>query len=302
MEQLSANPLVSVVLAFLNEERFLGEAVESVVQQQYKNWELILIDDGSGDGSSAIARGFADNYPGKIIYTEHEGHKNIGLSASRNHGISISKGELVAVLDADDIWHAEKLQEQVNLMKQFPEIGLLCEASEYWYSWDDASKEDYIVQAGIIRDKIIQPPKMLEMVYPLSPGSSPCPCSWMIRKTVLDEFGAFEAQFNNKFMLFEDMAFLHKMYLNTPVYVSSKCHNKYRIRKGSLVHTYGRSDYHEVKQFFLAWLKDYTNKLSIKSKTIQFLIWKAMLPYKSPFMSKVINKVENYLKPSKPNN
>src|SRR5436190_3207734 len=121
--------MVSVIISFLNEEIFLSEAVESVFQQDYDNWELILIDDGSTDKSTGIAKAFANDNPGKVIYTEHPGHSNKGLSASRNHGISLARGELVAILDADDVWYKEKLHLQVQLMNRYPEVGMICEAS-----------------------------------------------------------------------------------------------------------------------------------------------------------------------------
>src|SRR5260221_1467443 len=97
-------PLVSVIIAFLNEQRFLEEAIKSVLEQDYKHWELLLVDDGSTDPSTGIALKYADTFPNKIIYCEHADHINKGLSASRNHGIRRARGSLVAFLDADDVW------------------------------------------------------------------------------------------------------------------------------------------------------------------------------------------------------
>src|SRR5205809_3316024 len=77
-------PLVSGTIIFLNAERFIDEAIQSVLAQTYENWELLLVDDGSTDGSTAIARSYAERYPAKIRYLEHPGHKNHGMSASRN--------------------------------------------------------------------------------------------------------------------------------------------------------------------------------------------------------------------------
>ena len=62
------NILVSVIIAFLNEEQFLAEAIESVIDQQYDNWELILVDDGSSDNSTSIAKRYVELFNGKIIY------------------------------------------------------------------------------------------------------------------------------------------------------------------------------------------------------------------------------------------
>ena len=84
--------LVSIVVIFLDEERFIEEAIESVIAQIYGNWELLLVDDGSSDGSTEIALRYAERHSGKVRYLEHSGHRNRGMSASRNPGIRQLKG------------------------------------------------------------------------------------------------------------------------------------------------------------------------------------------------------------------
>ena len=93
---------VSVIVCFLNEERFLAEAVQSVLGQTFADWELLLVDDGSCDASSVIARQLAATDPGRFDYIEHADHRNLGLSASRNAGIRRARGRYIAFLDADD--------------------------------------------------------------------------------------------------------------------------------------------------------------------------------------------------------
>src|ERR671930_538107 len=97
-------PLVSVVVIFLNAERFLQEAIESVFAQTYPAWELLLVDDGSSDESTAIAQCYAAHHAGQVRYLEHPRHANRGMSASRNLGIRHAHGAYIAFLDADDIW------------------------------------------------------------------------------------------------------------------------------------------------------------------------------------------------------
>src|SRR5438874_2256824 len=84
---VTAEPLVSVVLIFFNAVKFLDEAIQSVYAQDYQHWELLIVDDGSTDASSQIARRYAESYPEKIRYLEHAQHENRGMSASRNLGI-----------------------------------------------------------------------------------------------------------------------------------------------------------------------------------------------------------------------
>ncbi|MBD0332076.1 MAG: glycosyltransferase family 2 protein, partial [Chitinophagaceae bacterium] len=74
----SLSPLVSIVTPFLNVEVFLRDTIESVLEQDYKNWELILVDDGSTDRSTEIAKEYASQYPRQIFYYEHENHSNLG--------------------------------------------------------------------------------------------------------------------------------------------------------------------------------------------------------------------------------
>src|SRR6476469_6751182 len=137
-------PLVSVIIPFYNTGAFLKETIESVINQEYAHWEIVLVDDGSVDNSIEIAKEFALMHPGKIIYAEHEGHVNKAAAASRNLGISKSKGELVAFLDADDFWLPQKLKQQVNLFEANPEAGMVCEASRNWYSWNNPKAEDIV--------------------------------------------------------------------------------------------------------------------------------------------------------------
>src|SRR5271154_2347778 len=108
----ATGPLVSTIIIFLNAEKFLAEAVESVLAQTYPTWELWLVDDGSTDDSSRIARDYATRHAARIHYLEHPGHENRGKSASRNLGLRHSRGSYVALLDADDVWLPGKLTNQ----------------------------------------------------------------------------------------------------------------------------------------------------------------------------------------------
>src|ERR1043165_10106697 len=105
-------PAVTAITIFLNEEKFLVEAVESVLAQSSQDWELLLVDDGSSDGSTEIARSYAERHPDRIRRLEHPGHANRGMSASRNLGVSQARGRYVGFLDADDVWLPGQLAEQ----------------------------------------------------------------------------------------------------------------------------------------------------------------------------------------------
>src|SRR5512135_1708649 len=123
--------LVSVIIPFYNCERFLREAIESVLAQSYKLWELLLVDDGSTDGGTEIAREIAALQPDKIFYLEHAGHANCGVTRTRNLGVGQSRGEFLAFLDGDDVWLPRKLEVQVHHLRENPDAGLIFGPSEY---------------------------------------------------------------------------------------------------------------------------------------------------------------------------
>jgi glycosyltransferase involved in cell wall biosynthesis len=112
------SPTVSVVIAAYNAGCFLPETLASVFNQTYSNHEIIVVDDGSTDGTREALR----PYEGQISYLYQE---NRGPSAARNTGIRAARGNYIAFLDADDLWSRDKLTLQVDFMEQNPEIGLV---------------------------------------------------------------------------------------------------------------------------------------------------------------------------------
>lgn len=105
-----AEPLVSVIMPAYNADRFIAEAIRSVMAQTYTNWELLIIDDCSKDDTCLIAQKFAEADP-RITLIKNE--KNQGVARTRNRGFDLCKGDFVALLDSDDIWHADKLEKQL---------------------------------------------------------------------------------------------------------------------------------------------------------------------------------------------
>ena len=109
------NPLVTVVMAVHNGERFLRSALESLYAQDYEPFEVVFVDDGSTDGSAAIARTF----PGiRYIYQENQGQ-----ASARNTGLSLAQGEFLAYLDDDDLIPPQKLRRQAEYLVANPDVG-----------------------------------------------------------------------------------------------------------------------------------------------------------------------------------
>jgi glycosyltransferase involved in cell wall biosynthesis len=114
-------PTVSVIMPAYKVEPYIGEAIESVIAQTYTDWELIVVDDGSPDESGTIAASYAA-CDRRIRVARQE---NGGLSAARNHAIRLSRGELIAILDSDDLWQPSFLAAQAALLQQHPEIDIV---------------------------------------------------------------------------------------------------------------------------------------------------------------------------------
>lgn len=112
-------PKVSVIIPTYNALTYLPETVESVFKQTFSDWELLIIDDGSSDGTAAWAKQITD------LRVRLISQKNQGSSVARNTGITAAKGEYIALLDADDLWEPTKLEKQVHFLEQNPSIGLV---------------------------------------------------------------------------------------------------------------------------------------------------------------------------------
>jgi|MudIll2142460700_1097286.scaffolds.fasta_scaffold10991_3 glycosyltransferase involved in cell wall biosynthesis len=113
-----AMPFVSVIIPAYNCERFIAEAVESVRRQDHRPIEIIVVDDGSTDGTSAHVKNL-----GKDIRYVHQ--SNRGPAAARNRGIEMAKGEVFAFLDADDYWPENKLEIQLAHLRKYPRIEVV---------------------------------------------------------------------------------------------------------------------------------------------------------------------------------
>lgn len=280
-------PKFSVIIAFYNTADYLAEAIEGVIEQTYPHWELLLIDDGSSDNSLQIARNYAQQYPEKIFCYQHADKGNHGVAASRNLGIEKARGEYLAILDSDDVWLPEKLASQLKDLEKHPEVGLHCEASQYWYSWNDERLDDLVIPVGC-PEGIYKPMELLSLLYPFGPGAAPCPSGIIVKREAAQAVDGFVEAFVGPVQFYEDQAFLVKLYSTVPVYISSAYHNLYRQRKGSQMNEIASDQrYHQARRFFLAWIEDYWKAEGQFNKLTEGLLSEAWLPYKHPMRYKV---------------
>ena len=115
-------PRVSVIIPTYNREKYIAETINSVLDQTFSDYEIIVVDDGSADNTERLIR---EQFADEVIYLSKP---NGGPASARNMGMRVAKGEYIAFLDSDDLWLPEKLAIQTRFMDAHPEIGLT-------YSW-----------------------------------------------------------------------------------------------------------------------------------------------------------------------
>lgn len=143
---------VSVIMPAYNAEKYIEEAVRSVIAQTYQNWELFIIDDCSSDRTPEIAKRFSEE-DSRIVFLQNE--ENVNVAKTRNRGFDCCTGDYVALLDSDDIWLPEKLEKQIKKMEEtgadisYCSYGIMSETGE-------KAKPDYIVSEKVDFDKLLK--------------------------------------------------------------------------------------------------------------------------------------------------
>lgn len=171
-------PLVSVIMTVYNGEKFLREAVHSILNQSYGNLELIVIDDGSTDGTPAILESFSD---ARVKISRNP--SNLGVPASVNRGLAETKGAFIVRHDADDVSLPERFGQQVAFLNTHPSIGLV--STDYWLI-DDQNR---------ILDFIRLPGENSTLQERLQKGNLFASGSVMVRREIWEGVGGFRDAF-----------------------------------------------------------------------------------------------------------
>lgn len=217
-------PTVTCIIIVYNGEAFLDEAIQSVVDQTFGHWELVVADDGSSDSTGEIVRHWAAA-DDRIQLVEHPDQRNHGMSATRNLGLSEAQGDYVGFLDADDVWEPTKIEEQLAVFATHREAAMVYGRTLIWHSWEPATDvQDFFYDLGVPPNRVHAPPllfrNLLRNVY-----QTPTTCNALMRRTAIEEVGGFDDSFP---ALFEDQIFFAKILRNFPVFVSDHCWAKYR--------------------------------------------------------------------------
>jgi glycosyltransferase involved in cell wall biosynthesis len=178
---MSGDPLVSIIVPVRNGERFIRRTLESALAQTYHPIEIVVVDDGSTDRTAAIVDALAScDKRCNLFRRPHS-----GVSASRNFGASQARGTLIAPLDADDLWHPQKLARQVAVMRSSPAtVGLV-------YCWTiEIDEDDFIIpraiDTGVAEGRVLA--DVIARAGIITSGANP-----LIRRTHFDAVGGYDS-------------------------------------------------------------------------------------------------------------
>ncbi|MCT2401505.1 glycosyltransferase family 2 protein [Novosphingobium mangrovi (ex Huang et al. 2023)] len=245
---MGSAPLVTAIIIVLNGERYIDEAIRSIVDQSLARWELLVVDDGSADGTRDRVAHWCDR-DARIRLLRHPDHGNHGMSASRNLGLETARGTYVGFLDADDVWTPEKLAQQVAILEREPDTAMVYGRTLIWHDWSEGGRPNFFYDLGVAPDRTYAPPRiflqLLRNVY-----QTPTTCNALMRTDRCREVGGFHDEFRT---LFEDQVFFAKMLACFPVHVADACWAKYRQYPGG-TSSYDADDA-TVRRLHLAYLR-----------------------------------------------
>jgi glycosyltransferase involved in cell wall biosynthesis len=282
---------VSVVLIFLDGEPYLDEAIGSIRSQTLGAWELLLVDDGSRDGSSETARRHVTDDPRRIRYLEHPEHANRGMSASRNLGIAAAEGRYVTFLDADDVLAPHALETLVGIMEADPRAAMAYGPVEYWYSWAGpaARRSDFVQRLGVPTDVLLEPPALL---LAFLRRRAAAPSGMMVRSGVLRRVGGFVEAFRG---MYEDQAFCAKLCLAHPVIPTATCVYRYRQHPRSSSAAADRSGEPDYgRRDFLNWLREYLDDQGMRDGPVRDALRRELWWSDHPRLNRLAKRVSRW--------
>lgn len=223
-------PSISVIIPMYNAAGTIREALHSVSQQTEGIYEVLVVDDGSTDGSREVATEIAKTAGGVVRILEHPGRVNRGLSLTRNLALQHAAGEFIVFLDADDTIHPEKFAHDLAILRAHPEAAAIVGRALWW--WDGVGLQNATLDSTFApADRVVFPPEFFDANFQegtkLSP---PCVHSWMVRKSAIDRIDPFDPQV----LTYEDQKFLGELSYRFPIYVASTCLCEYRRKESSL--------------------------------------------------------------------
>lgn len=203
--------LVSVIMPSWNTGKFIAESIQSVIDQTYKNWELLIVDDCSTDNTDEVVSSFNDK---RIKYLKNE--TNLGAALTRNRALREAQGEWIAFLDSDDLWAPEKLEKMIKFMKEN-------NYSFAYHEYEKIEEESKPLNVYVSGPEIVTKRKMYNYGYP------GC-LTFMYNAKTMGLIQIKDIKKNN------DYAILLQLCKKANCYLLKENLAKYRVRKQSISH------------------------------------------------------------------
>jgi glycosyltransferase involved in cell wall biosynthesis len=169
-------PQISVIIPAYNAEGLIGSTLDSVLDQTYQDFEILVVDDGSTDGTGEVVQSYGE----PVRYRRKE---NGGTASARNVGLQEARGEYVAFLDADDRWYPTKLERQMSLHEAHPDLA---------WSYTDSYLVDAESGTILVRKSQVRPRTGGDVLRPLLRGNFIAPSTLVVRRSVFDTVGTFD--------------------------------------------------------------------------------------------------------------
>lgn len=291
--KLTTPPRVSIIIPFLNPEiAYFEEAVESVFAQEFREWELLLVNDGSGPRATHFAETLARRHPSRVRLLAHPGGSNKGVATSRSLGLEHARGDLIACLDSDDVWKPEKLSEQVRILDATPHVDMIFGRSLYWQSWNkDARHGDFVHDLGVPDRAEMKPGEFL-LRFLQYKVIVPVPSCIMVRKKAV-----YAAEgFGNLQSIYEDQAFYAKLSLVGAVMACAEVWNRYRVHDNSSCGSSSRAQKRAARRDFLQWLQRELSKKGTMTaalrRTVRIELFACTLPV-GPQITRMFRQLKN---------
>lgn len=225
--------MISVIMPLYNNEIYIVEAIQSVINQTYKDWELIIINDASTDNSKFIVQKFLEEEKdNRIVFIDLK--ENKGVSFARNLGMKKAKGEYISFLDSDDLWDKNFLNELYRKTKE-TNGKLVYSKFAYFYNGDNIKINKAVMREGKIDKFIVKKKCRYETEYPFHI------CAILVKKSLIE---TYKIKFPEDQNLFEDGLFLSKLICITDIVSVNKVLMYYRQHQTSITHKkYTKKEY-----------------------------------------------------------
>jgi len=255
---------VSIITPLYNGSKTFNETAESVLAQDFTDWEWILFDDGSTDGTQKIAKELAEKNIEKIFYHEHDRNKNFGTSYTRNRAVEKSKGEIISFIDQDDIWYKNRLSHQLKIFDAQKDCSMIYGPALYWYK-ERSFKQPTKFKGNELKSGLYEPPVMVEIFLSDLKGT-PLPSASLVRRKDFIKVKGYEESIRGS----EDIVLWLKIAQKFPIYFDDEVLIKYRKHSDStlrLATQSGKMD--EWNLTFYKWILDFLKENSADKKIIE---------------------------------